>query len=241
MELNLLARLVLAHVLGDFFLQPKKWVKHKKTEKWHSKYHYLHAFIHAILAYLLVMQWENFLIPLFVFTTHLMIDIAKSYSKGSAVSFIFDQLLHLISLFIIAFISVNSVQNLPYYLSEFADNNTYWLVVSGYLIMTRPIGFLVQLFTDKWQDELVMKEKETGLKDAGKWIGYLERILIFTFLLLDQFEAIGFLITAKSVFRFGDLTKYKERKLTEYVLIGTLLSFTLAILTGILILMLQQG
>jgi hypothetical protein len=42
------------------------------------------------------------------------------------------------------------------------------------------------------------------------------------------------LITAKSVFRFGDLNKGKNRKLTEYVLIGTLLSFGLAILAGML-------
>jgi hypothetical protein len=43
------------------------------------------------------------------------------------------------------------------------------------------------------------------------------------------------MIAAKSVFRFSDLAKARQRKLTEYVLIGTLLSFGFAILTGILV------
>ncbi|GAA4807218.1 hypothetical protein [Litoribaculum gwangyangense] len=39
-----------------------------------------------------------------------------------------------------------------------------------------------------------------------------------------------FLIAAKPVLCFGDLPKTKRRKLTEYILAGTLLSFGLAIL-----------
>jgi len=44
------------------------------------------------------------------------------------------------------------------------------------------------------------------------------------------------LIAAKSVFRFGDLRESKNRKLTEYILIGTLLSFGIAIATGMAVL-----
>ncbi|TVR27761.1 MAG: DUF3307 domain-containing protein, partial [Balneolaceae bacterium] len=39
-------------------------------------------------------------------------------------------------------------------------------------------------------------------------------------------------LAAKSIFRFGDLTRSKDRKLTEYILVGTLLSFLIAIATG---------
>jgi hypothetical protein len=42
-------------------------------------------------------------------------------------------------------------------------------------------------------------------------------------------EAVGFLLAAKSVFRFGDLKDDHDRMRTEYVLIGTLLSFGIAI------------
>lgn len=57
--------------------------------------------------------------------------------------------------------------------------------------------------------------------------------LILTFVLVGSFEGVGFLLAAKSVFRFGELNKAKEIRTTEYVLIGTFASFTIAILTGI--------
>ena len=47
---------------------------------------------------------------------------------------------------------------------------------------------------------------------------------------MNYWEGIGFLLAAKSVFRFGDLNNSKDRNLTEYVLIGTLLSFGIAII-----------
>jgi hypothetical protein len=52
---------------------------------------------------------------------------------------------------------------------------------------------------------------------------------------MGHFDAIGFLLAAKSIFRFGDLKEAKDRKLTEYVLIGTLLSFGIALLIGLLV------
>ena len=72
------------------------------------------------------------------------------------------------------------------------------------------------------------------LQNAGKWIGILERLMIFGFILLGKWEGIGFLLAAKSVFRFGDLKDARDMKLTEYVLIGTLLSFGMAMLLGAL-------
>ncbi|HLV52538.1 MAG TPA: hypothetical protein VKY29_00860, partial [Cryomorphaceae bacterium] len=49
-----------------------------------------------------------------------------------------------------------------------------------------------------------------------------------------QWAAIGFLMAAKSIFRFGDLTRAKDRRLTEYILIGTFLSFGIALAVGML-------
>jgi hypothetical protein len=49
-------------------------------------------------------------------------------------------------------------------------------------------------------------------------------------ILINQFEAVGFLIAAKSILRFRKDSVYK----TEYVLIGTLLSFGIAVAFGIL-------
>jgi hypothetical protein len=66
--------------------------------------------------------------------------------------------------------------------------------------------------------------------NAGKYIGILERLFIFFFVLINFGKESAFLLAAKSIFRFGDLKESKDVKLTEYILIGTLLSFGLGIL-----------
>ena len=68
------------------------------------------------------------------------------------------------------------------------------------------------------------------LENAGKLIGILERILVLTFVVIGKWEVIGFLIAAKTILRYKDTDTIK----TEYVLIGTMLSFGTAILLGIL-------
>ena len=62
-----------------------------------------------------------------------------------------------------------------------------------------------------------------------------ERILVYTFIITNQFAGIGFLITAKSILRFSETKKEIERKEAEYIIIGTLISFAFAIITGLLI------
>jgi hypothetical protein len=90
----------------------------------------------------------------------------------------------------------------------------------------------MKMVMSRWK--LNEDDQDDSLNDAGKYIGILERLFVFGFILMSQWGAIGFLLTAKSVFRFGDLSKAKDRKLTEYILIGTLLSFGIAILIGLL-------
>ncbi len=65
--------------------------------------------------------------------------------------------------------------------------------------------------------------------NAGKLIGNIERILTLTLILFNQYEVVGFIIAAKSILRY----KETDTSRTEYVLIGTLLSFGIAILLGI--------
>ncbi len=55
--------------------------------------------------------------------------------------------------------------------------------------------------------------------------------LVLTFILLNQFEAVGFLIAAKSILRYKNDDVLK----TEYVLIGTMLSFGISIALGVII------
>ena len=111
-------------------------------------------------------------------------------------------------------------------------------------MLLHPSSFFIKNFISKWipspvqkgSTEIINNAGQDTLEKAGRIIGMTERILIFIFILIQQWEAIGFLLAAKSVFRFGELNTARDRRLTEYVLIGTLISFFTAIATGLLVL-----
>ena len=74
------------------------------------------------------------------------------------------------------------------------------------------------------------EEVKQGLPRGGKIIGMLERLLAFMFVLAGKPEGVGFVIAAKSVFRIGALTNREDRDHAEYIMIGTLRSFTYALI-----------
>lgn len=229
----ILLKLFVAHLLGDFILQPKKWTKDKAKKQIRSKYLYLHVLVHGVLAYLFIAEWDQFLVPLLVLLTHWGIDLFKSYRKPKFKWFVIDQLAHVLLLGLIWLIGYGQFEVFWIKFSQLLQHTTFWWILIGYLFITNPTAIIINVATQKWQKEL--KDSDDSLPNAGKWIGILERVLTLTFILFNQFAAIGFLIAAKSIFRFGDLTNGKERKLTEYILIGTLLSFTITIVVGVII------
>jgi hypothetical protein len=54
-------------------------------------------------------------------------------------------------------------------------------------------------------------------------------LLILTFILTKQVAGIGFLVAAKSIFRFNEIKESDDRKEAEYISIGTFLNFLYAI------------
>lgn len=78
-------------------------------------------------------------------------------------------------------------------------------------------------------------DTESGLIAGGRMIGYCERLLIYVFVLANAPTEIGFLVTAKSIFRFGEVTGQAKRQHAEYVIIGTLVSFAYAVTGSYLI------
>src|SRR5690606_28745038 len=105
------------------------------------------------------------------------------------------------------------------------------ILLTAVVIVTVPSSVVIKMLISQWAPHTGQNEDDS-LQHAGQYIGILERLFALTFALTGHWEAVGFLITAKSVFRFGDLRKAKDRKMTEYVLIGTLLSFGIALFTG---------
>lgn len=64
-------------------------------------------------------------------------------------------------------------------------------------------------------------------------IGVIERLIVLMLVLAGEFTAVGFLITAKSILRFSDLDTTYKRKMTEFIIVGTMASFGWAIFVGL--------
>jgi hypothetical protein len=230
-ELNLLLRLLVAHLLTDFVLQPTAWVNQKKQKKHRSAKLYLHVLVAGITAYLFSGLWGNWWLPLVIMVTHFFIDLWKLHRPENVLYFIIDQLLHILVIIIVWASLFYDFHTVQCYLVQLLQNTKLWLIITGYILVTWPLGIIVGIATDKWR--IAAEVSKDGLQKAGVWIGFFERLLILTFILSNQFAAVGFLIAAKSILRFSD--KENTQKKTEYVLIGTLMSFAAAVIIGILI------
>lgn len=233
-------RLLFAHVLADFVFQCDK-ICDGKQGKTKMKYVYqlLHSFIHALMAYLFVADWSNWIVPLVIFISHTLMDYIKvEYMKKDAVSFIIDQFVHIAVIVILWLLLFDHGGTFcqEFFKTEWSSPN-FWAVVIAYLLVLKPTSLILSLFIKRWVPSATVGK---SLPNAGKWIGYFERILILTFILTGNAGGIGFLLAAKSIFRFGELSKEQEIKTTEYVLIGTFASFTIAILIGFAVLQIIQ-
>jgi hypothetical protein len=225
----LFIKLFLAHLIGDFLLQPTRWVIHKETHKAASPYLYLHILVHFIISMLLVWDLYFWPIALAIAISHYLIDVAKLYAtplfRNSSVPFFIDQFLHVLALFVAAYHS-NFIEQ-----GVWLINQINWGLVTAIVFVSFPSAFIMSRLLVGMADQIELDHK--SLPNAGKYIGIMERLFVLLFIILGRWEAIGLLITAKSVFRFNDLKASNNRKLTEYILIGTFMSFGIAILTGL--------
>lgn len=232
----ILLQLLLAHVLTDFVLQPTRFIKHKRRLKQRSWFLYVHSIIAGILSLIFLQDTAWWYIALFIGVTHFIIDLWKlQQRKDNLRIFLFDQFLHLLMIFLAWLYIIDGFVEIFPVLQNLLTNTYFLAVLIGYLLIIFPTGFLIGKATQRWQEEIEVAHKKNSLEAAGRYIGIFERILVLTFILTDNFSAIGFLIAAKSILRFSDKSESGARKQTEYVLIGTLMSFAITIIIGLLI------
>jgi hypothetical protein len=122
-------------------------------------------------------------------------------------------------------------EELLYRLTSLWSSERFLLVLLGFVVLIWPAGHVIGLLTEPFRRQLGGEVSE-GLARAGLWIGCIERVIIYIFVLSNAVTAIAFLVTAKSIFRFGEVGKPGKRKEAEYILIGTLLSFATAMVVG---------
>ena len=227
--------LLFAHLLADFILQTDTSVRLKHR----LNYLFRHGLTVAFLSYLFLgvpTAWE---LLLGVGLTHILLDAWKLHTdRGSRLRrFVIDQAGHIL---ILGLFSAAA-------LFQYGDFAGVWLqligwpylavlaVLSGGIISIYVVSFLVELSFEALgigklpassipEDDEGLLQEEMGIVKGGRIIGYLERGLITLFVLVGYPAGIGFLIAAKSIFRFGELTDASRRWQAEYIIIGTLLS-----------------
>ena len=250
---ELLVGLLLAHLLADFYFQPYSWVKQRNERHALALPLYLHALLHGALAFIALVFLSGIdsmakigIATLIIAVSHFKIDVIKSYCSQNTTAFVIDQLAHVVVI-LGMFLYVTNQWHSALALLELLGAQ-HLAVLLAYLAVLKPSSIIIKQLLSPWSSEVltnkppsahpndtptITTEAQQTLSLAGQRIGYLERVLMLTFVLLNQFSAIGFLIAAKSIFRFGDLTKHQDRKLTEYVLLGTFTSVAITLAIGL--------
>ncbi|EKE84699.1 DUF3307 domain-containing protein [Idiomarina xiamenensis] len=247
MPLVLLLLLLVLHVLADFYWQPAAWVTAKRQLGWRATALYWHGLCHAGPMWLVMLALgygllNSLLAAAVIFVSHILIDLLKARVSASLRHFIWDQLAHLVVLVGLCWLLSDATQRqtLTAMVQPWLEGQRLLLVVPyllAYLLVLKPVSVVIATLLKPWSNALNQHQghDQETLDKAGEKIGYLERLLILTFMLLGQFSAIGFLLAAKSVFRFGELKNERDKKLTEYVMLGTLASFVCTLLVGLLV------
>ncbi|MBT1449664.1 DUF3307 domain-containing protein [Glaciecola sp. XM2] len=238
--MTLFLLLLLVHLVADFYIQRKSWIeskiKHKEKSIGLFKHILTHLGLNAVVLYAYLGLTPLFIIALlFIVLSHYAIDIWKTYQGFYLKSFLIDQVAHIAVLALVAaYVAQPDIAKWHVFLSEFTTP-AHLVVIAVFLFAWKPISLIIQLLMRPYTNAMNENDNTNkGLPFAGEWIGVLERFLVIAFVMLGQFAGIGFLLAAKSVFRFGDMRREQDRKLTEYIMLGTLFSVSVAFALGLL-------
>ena len=217
--------LLLVHVVADFVLQNNKACREKIEKKWRCWYHYAHALIVFGLAWLAAWDVHFCWCALIIGTTHFAIDIWKSYREENVKWFTIDQILHIAIIVGVALWWCSQNEwSMPFDIMV----KYVALAIAG-IVCWKPANIFIKLMLKHYS--VNMPEEQGAGFNAGSLIGNIERWLILAFVIMQRYEAIGLLIAAKSIIRFGDAQTRKS----EYVLAGTLMSIFIAVMAGVMV------
>ncbi|MBI4916662.1 MAG: DUF3307 domain-containing protein [Acidobacteria bacterium] len=244
--LTITLALLLAHLVGDFVVQRDRVVAGKRRR---SVAAYLeHACAHLLLSELALLAFvpatlsppRTHALLVGLAATHALLDLAKARSEGgaptsgTATAFLVDQVLHLLLLLGAAALIAEVATPLAAIAAWLQRQAAPALVLAtSYCAALFAAGYANAVLLAPFAGRLRTADEAdpSGLANAGKYIGWLERFLVLTAVLVGSPEAAGLVVAAKSVFRFGDIKE--GRAFAEYFLIGTFLSVSEAVGIGL--------
>jgi hypothetical protein len=114
-----------------------------------------------------------------------------------------------------------------------ALNDHIAIVTTGALAAIFVGGILVSFVLTPFTKALSDRDEDLpSLKNAGTYIGWFERALLFAFIYGGQPEAAAVALAAKSFARFPSLSQHHEG-FAEYFLLGSLSSITVALAAAV--------
>ncbi|MGH8502781.1 MAG: DUF3307 domain-containing protein [Gammaproteobacteria bacterium] len=224
-----------AHLAGDFILQPRRLLDHKRN----PLVLLLHVGLVTLTSAVLLGGWHVPVLSV-IFITHLLMDAVKVYLlPKTTASFLLDQAVHVLVIAALAITYAPAFNDgtWPALLGDSQDLFLRLLALASGLIASVLVGgILIDMATRNLIAQLPDDAQglKYGLKNGGRYIGWLERALIMLLYLIGEPSGIGFLLTAKSILRFGEVKESSQRKAAEYIIIGTLMSFGWALLVAVL-------
>lgn len=246
--------LILGHLVADFLLQSDALVQQKRGGSFaaYLKHGLAHALstmaAAAIFAPVLLRSAGFYFAVAAVCVFHLLIDFAKIALTRSQMiadglrAFLADQGLH--ALIIAGTAMVYTHTSIGAVWDSLAGIQAQRLKILAvliiYLIAVVGSGYAIRYLLRPLLRRLpaLPGESTEELRNAGLYIGWLERLLVLTAVVLRSPATVGLVLTAKSIVRYPEI---KSGRFAEYFLIGTLLSILLALLGGILLLKILYG
>ncbi|WP_432454009.1 MULTISPECIES: DUF3307 domain-containing protein [unclassified Agarivorans] len=224
-----------AYVVFEFYLSPRRWPEQIQQTKLRAAALYIRALFITLLfagitSLFIGVSIQLALACITLFFASLIIPLVGAYLPLSAAYLFGQQIIHLAVLMVLLVDLTNHWEGFTQKLLQLVDAGGL-LVVLAYLLVLKPSSWLLALLLKRWTPSV--PSSQPTLDSAGQTIGMVERSLVLTCVLINQFAAIGFIVAAKSIFRFGDLTGNSDRKLTEYVMLGTLLSVAISVFVGL--------
>lgn len=230
-----------SHFIADFSLQSADWAE-KKTQKF--RYLAGHALVYAVVQAIVVfpcisgsVAWIPFCI---IALSHFVIDCIrvhtdKKYRTPASrfASFLIDQVLHISIICTMVYMFDLNAQNRAW-LSDLASNAPLEQILRYALIFITILD-PASVFVKKLSVYVSGGTNSKSAKEeppVGSVIGKLERIIIVILVLCDEIGAIGFVLTAKSLARYKQLS---EKDFAEKYLVGTLSSTAIAIIVALLL------
>jgi len=229
-----LTALITSHLLGSLIVQ-YAWAPNWRRRPWPAFYSALTV---TAVSCLLLGGFCLAIQPV-IFLAHAVVNMLAMYHPSLSLRRLcLEQSAHFALLMLLA-VSQPGAAQAGWWMTSLPPLWQAWYFaaltfVSGVILCVPGGGILIARLTRRFAEEMYSSEI-AGLTGGGKYIGWLERSLVLLLMLIGQPGGIGFLIAAKSILRFGEIKDPAQRKVAEYIIIGTFLSFGWALGIAVII------